>query len=162
MDLSTLHIVDCGDISAGFTFEEALGKLTLHVSDMLRRGAIPIVLGGTSDIFYHNAASLMSVAGGNIAVVTIDSRLNVRSMVSSIRFCCSYDDSTVIFIRQASEGGRSLLGASTRALLEDIRFCPPRDGLDSRCSCDNRFVVFGAQVRSLHISLAHLGVNVIT
>ena len=42
-----------------------------------------------------------------------------------------------------------------RRLLDDRRFCPPRDGLGSMPSCDGRFVAFGAQVNGLLFCLFH-------
>ena len=45
---------------------------------MIRRGGIPFVLGGSSEQCVCVAAGLMSVMGGGIGIVNINSQLDVR------------------------------------------------------------------------------------
>eukprot|EP01041_Mallomonas_annulata_P001723 gene1723-3336_t len=124
IDLSHIRFVDIGDISLGMALEEAQSRLTQTVTEIIRRGALPIVIGGSADLSYYNASALMSVAGGNIGVVSIDSRLGVRP---------------------PNMEGKTHSGTPFRQLLEDTRFCSPRDGLNSMPSCEGKFVSFGAQ-----------------
>eukprot|EP01041_Mallomonas_annulata_P004139 gene4139-8227_t len=124
-DLSHLTIVDKGDVPPGLLLNEAYSRLIDSITSIIYQGSIPIVIGGTSDVSYCSASALMAIAGGNIGVLSVDAYLNADSYINP-------DD------RRPYEG-------AFRRLLEDRRFCPPRDGLGSMPSCEGRFVTFGAQ-----------------
>jgi arginase family enzyme len=47
----------------------------------VRRGAIPFVLGGSSELCAGVAAGLMSAVGGVMGVVNINSQLDVRDQL---------------------------------------------------------------------------------
>jgi arginase family enzyme len=117
-------LCDVGDVPLGLHLEEALARLGDNVADIIRRGGVPLVLGGSGDMSYANAAGLMTVAGGNIGIISVDSQLNVTP--------------------QRSESKIQTTSAS-RLLLSDTRFCPPREGLMSEPWCDGKFVQVGAQ-----------------
>jgi len=124
LDLTNLRIIDIGDITVGMAVEEAQTRLSQTVTEIIRRGAFPIVIGGSGDLSYYNASALMSVAGGNTGIVSVDSKLAVRP---------------------PNMEGKTHSGTPFRQLLEDTRFCSPRDGLTSMPSCEGKFVAFGAQ-----------------
>lgn len=109
IDLSATKLLDIGDVLAGKSHEDCKNNLSATVSEVISRGGIPIVVGGTSDQLYHSVAGVMSVAGGAIGVITISSHLDSK-------------------------------------LLDDVRFCPPRNGLNSVPTCEGRYIRFAAQV----------------
>ena len=48
------------------------------VAEVIRRGGIPFILGGSSEQCMCVAAGLISVMGGDIGIVSINSQLDVR------------------------------------------------------------------------------------
>eukprot|EP00602_Paraphysomonas_sp_CaronLab_P005227 CAMPEP_0185037454 /NCGR_PEP_ID=MMETSP1103-20130426/31911_1 /TAXON_ID=36769 /ORGANISM="Paraphysomonas bandaiensis, Strain Caron Lab Isolate" /LENGTH=700 /DNA_ID=CAMNT_0027575435 /DNA_START=22 /DNA_END=2124 /DNA_ORIENTATION=- len=124
LDLSALCILDIGDIPIGLALEEALSRLDEVVGEIVRRGGVPLVLGGSEDQSYATAAGLMGVAGGSIGVISVNSQLNVDYMASE---------------------GKIEAACATRLLLSDTRFCPPKDGLRSEPWCDGKFIAYAAQ-----------------
>ena len=123
-DLGNLLLIDIGDIPVGLTLDEAHARLALIIAEIVHRGGIPFVIGGSNDMSYFSAAGLMTVAGGSIGVANICSQLHVKPPNSDNKIHS---------------------GSTYRLLLEDTRFCPPRNGLSSMPSCDGRFVSFGCQ-----------------
>jgi hypothetical protein len=81
VDLSKTNILDVGDVPFGLSLEEALSRLNDAIVELIKRGAVPIVLGGSQDQSYPIAGGLMDVVGGNIGVVNINSRLSVNQLV---------------------------------------------------------------------------------
>ena len=67
-------------------------RLVSTVAEVIRRGGIPFVLGGSSEQCVCIAAGLMSVMGGGIGIVNINSQLDVRpSNVSAyVCVCCQH------------------------------------------------------------------------
>ena len=124
IDLSDVVIYDVGDITPGLPIEEANGRLAATIAEIVRRGAVPFVLGGSTELCYGVAVGLMAVAGGAVAVLHLSPQLDVRPAMPSDP-------------KYAHPG-------PFRQLLEDARFCPPRSGLSNH-SCDGRLVIFGAQ-----------------
>ena len=124
LDLGNLLMIDIGDIPVGLTLDEAHARLALIVAEVIHRGGIPFVLGGSNDLSYFNAAGLMTVAGGSVGVVNVSSQLHVKP---------------------ANADNKIHSGSTYRLLLEDTRFCPPRNGLSSMPSCDGKLLTFGCQ-----------------
>lgn len=87
-DLSQLKIMDVGDILGGKVLEEARSNLTCTIVELLARGSIPFVVGGTNDMVYSSLNGLMSIASGNIASVHVSSQADLRLFDDS-RFCSS-------------------------------------------------------------------------
>lgn len=56
-------------------------RLVSTVAEVVRRGAIPFVLGGSSELCAGVAAGLMSAVGGVMGVVNINSQLDVRDQL---------------------------------------------------------------------------------
>jgi hypothetical protein len=84
IDLSRLQILDVGDVPLGLTLEDALSRLDDSIIDVIQRGGLPIVLGGSGDLAYACASGLMTACGVPIAVVDINSSLNMDPLVPSL------------------------------------------------------------------------------
>jgi hypothetical protein len=84
IDLSRLQILDVGDVPLGLTLEDALSRLDDSVIEVFQRGAVPIVLGGSGDLSYACASGLMTATGVPIAVVDVNSSLNMEPLVCSL------------------------------------------------------------------------------
>ena len=112
------------DITPGLPIEEANGRLAATIAEIVRRGAVPFVLGGSTELCYGVAVGLMAVAGGALAVLHLSPQLDVRPAMPN--------------------DPKYVHPGPFRQLLEDARFCPPRSGLSNH-SCDGRLVIFGAQ-----------------
>jgi len=125
-EASKVVICDVGDVPIGLPIEVAQQRLAAMIAELLQLGAIPFVIGGSSDQCYHNIIGLMAVSGGQIGVLHVNSTLGVKQTTSIV-------------------DSRATSGSAFRNLLDDPLFCPPRNGLASKKYCDNRFVVFGAQ-----------------
>jgi hypothetical protein len=82
IDLSNINILDVGDVPFGLSLEDALSRLNDAIVELIKRGAVPVVIGGSQDQSYPIAGGLMDVVGGNIGVVNINSRLSVNQLVS--------------------------------------------------------------------------------
>lgn len=87
IDLSSLNILDVGDIPLGLALEEAHTMLAETIAEIVRLGGVPVLLGGSRDQVYFSAAGLMSVAGGAIGSISIAPQLDVRPLV---RIICNY------------------------------------------------------------------------
>jgi hypothetical protein len=90
IDLSRLQILDVGDVPLGLTLEDALSRLDDSVIEVFQRGAVPIVLGGSGDLAYACASGLMTAAGVPIAVVDVNSSLNMEPLVFSFLLFLSF------------------------------------------------------------------------
>ncbi len=86
VDLSNLKILDIGDVIAGKASDETKVNLVTTVSELVVRGGIPFIIGGTNELIYSSVSGLMTVAGGNVASVNVSARLNTRLLDDS-RFC---------------------------------------------------------------------------
>ena len=101
IDLSSLTIVDAGDIPMLGSLEEAHSQLTHRVSAIIQAGGIPFVVGGGNDQSYPNACALMEAKSGEkIGAINIDAHLDVRPL----------------------KDGQAHSGSPFRLLLEDSRF----------------------------------------
>lgn len=84
LSVSGIRILDIGDVPLGLTLEDALSRLDDTVSEIVRRGGLPLVIGGSGDLSYACTAGLMSVLGSAIGVVKVDSRLNMSILVRAM------------------------------------------------------------------------------
>ena len=55
------------------------------VAEVIRRGGIPFVLGGSSEQCSGVAAGLIGVLGGSVGVLSIHSHLDLRPSVVSLK-----------------------------------------------------------------------------
>jgi arginase family enzyme len=124
VDIGNVQLIDIGDIPVGLTLDEAHARLAQVVAEVIHRGGTPFVIGGSNDMSYFSAAGLMAVAGGSMGVANVSSQLHVKPPNSDNKIHS---------------------GSTFRLLLEDTRFCPPRNGLSSMPSCDGKLLNFGCQ-----------------
>ena len=128
LSIANVLIVDIGDIPVGLTLDEAHSRLALVIAEIVQRGGIPFIIGGSCDMSYFSAAGLMTVTGGGLGVLNVTSQLNVKP---------------------PNNDNKIHSGSTFRLLLEDTRFCSPalRNGLapSSPASCEGKFVAFGCQ-----------------
>ena len=126
IDISSIPLADAGNVPKNLSLNEAHQVLASVVSKVLSYGAIPIVIGGSSDQSYYSVLGLISVIGGNIGVAVVNSALSVKGLGSDIdKTMCA--ETTVL------------------NLLEDAKFSPPINGIGSMNNCEGRLVVFGCQ-----------------
>ena len=64
--------------------DEANTRLAATIAEIVRRGAIPFVLGGSCELCYGLAVGIMSVAGGGIGVAYVSSQLDVKPPMMSV------------------------------------------------------------------------------
>jgi hypothetical protein len=158
IDLSRLQILDVGDVPLGLTLEDALSRLDDSIIDVIQRGGLPIVLGGSGDLAYACASGLMTACGVPIAVVDINSSLNMDPLVPSP----SPPHLTSLLLPSPSSPipqrieQKVEVASTNRLLLNDARFCPPKDTSANGTGyyephCEGRFVIYGAQVRILSL-----------
>jgi len=126
LDVSGIPFVDAGNVPRNLSLSEAHQFLASVVSKVLSNGAIPIVIGGSSDQSYYSVLGLISVIGGNIGVAVVNSGLSVKGLGIDI-------DKT------------SLAETAVLNLLEDAKFSPPVNGIGSMNHCEGRLVAFGCQ-----------------
>lgn len=84
-DITSLKIVDVGDVQSGMPLQEAYNSLTEIVAEVVQRGGIPIVLGGPSEISTFAAQGLMSVCTAPIAHMNVAPVVDPR-ILDDIRF----------------------------------------------------------------------------
>ena len=67
-------------------------RLISTVAEVIRRGGIPFVLGGSSEQCVCIAAGLINVMGGGIGIVNINSQLDVRpsNVRAYVCVCCQH------------------------------------------------------------------------
>eukprot|EP00604_Paraphysomonas_vestita_P000040 CAMPEP_0174826140 /NCGR_PEP_ID=MMETSP1107-20130205/43560_1 /TAXON_ID=36770 /ORGANISM="Paraphysomonas vestita, Strain GFlagA" /LENGTH=475 /DNA_ID=CAMNT_0016058651 /DNA_START=694 /DNA_END=2121 /DNA_ORIENTATION=+ len=129
IDLSRIPILDVGDVPVSLNLEDALSRLDDSITEILNRGAVPIVIGGSGDLAYACASGLMTSSGAPIAVVDVNSSLNMDPLR----------------VEQKIE-----VASTNRLLLSDTRFCPAKDTTSNGMGyfephCEGRFVIYGAQ-----------------
>ena len=77
-DFAELSIIDLGDIVPGPSLEEAHRRMAQLIREIMDKGGLPIILGGSKDVMLSgvmgSAASLWSK--GTIGMVAVDSSLN--------------------------------------------------------------------------------------
>ena len=98
-----LTISDGGDINANLSLEEAHQQLEERVTQLIKNGKIPFVVGGGNDQSYPNASALLNNVDSHksIFVINIDAHLDVRPL---------------------KEGNKPHSGSPFRQLIEDQRF----------------------------------------
>ena len=85
VDLSNVKIVDVGDIQGGMPILDAFKSLTEVVAELIQRGALPIIIGGSFDISPYIASGLMFVASNPIGCININPSIDA-SLLDDHRF----------------------------------------------------------------------------
>jgi len=101
VDVSTLSIINSGQIESGLVLEDAHTVLRKQVAHVISKQGVPFVVGGSNDQSYLNAAALLDVyPEAKVLVINIDAHLDVRPQ----------------------KDGMEHSGSPFRRLLEDERF----------------------------------------
>ena len=91
VDLSQLKFFDIGDIPNSGT-SDPKSVLGQSVSDIISRGSIPFVIGGSNDTFPNIvSSSFVSLGGSNAAVVNISPVLDA-GVLNDLKFCPQRSD----------------------------------------------------------------------
>ena len=80
VDLTSLRLLDLGDVRIEGSLEDTQAALGEVVGAVLRKGAIPVVLGGGHETAYGHYLGYVA-AGGEVAVVNVDAHLDVRPLI---------------------------------------------------------------------------------
>jgi formiminoglutamase len=78
VDLATSGILDLGNVRVADTLEEAQTRLGQVVGEVLRAGAVPIILGGGHETAYGHYLGFVA-AGIECGILNYDAHLDVRS-----------------------------------------------------------------------------------
>ena len=82
IDIRCIDFRDAGDIVVGQNLEETHVNITNKVKDVLRKGYLPIIVGGGNDQSFPNACALIETFDtGRIGVVNIDAHLDARPLI---------------------------------------------------------------------------------
>ncbi|MBI1752539.1 MAG: formimidoylglutamase [Acidobacteria bacterium] len=76
--LGPLRFWDAGDVPADAPYQAFLDAASTTVSACVRRGALPIVVGGGHDCSYGNYLGLCDALGEAPAVIAVDAHLDMR------------------------------------------------------------------------------------
>ncbi len=83
--LSDIRIVDCGDVDiAYYDLDQNFATITDNVRTLLRRGALPVLLGGDHSVTFPIVRAFEEV--GPIGLVQIDAHLDYIDEVCGVRF----------------------------------------------------------------------------
>lgn len=83
--LSDVRIVDCGDVDiAYYDLDQNLATITENVRTLLRRGALPVLLGGDHSVTFPIVRAFEEV--GPIGLVQIDAHLDYIDEVCGVRY----------------------------------------------------------------------------
>lgn len=83
IDISGVKFFDVGDVLNGKTLDESKANLSATVTEIVTRGAIPFIMGGSNDQSYHAIAGMLAIAAGPIGVIHISAQLDVRLLEDS-------------------------------------------------------------------------------
>ena len=87
IDLAVTKMFDVGDVLGGKNSEETKLNLTATVTELISRGGIPFVVGGSADQVFHNALGLVAgVNSSNVGVLCISAQLDSR-LLDDPKFC---------------------------------------------------------------------------
>jgi hypothetical protein len=165
IDLSSLKLVDVGDIIGGKVMEDCRNNLLLVTSELLARSSFPMLLGGCHEMIYPAVKATLNTVQGEIAIVTIGSKFDVRILedmhfmnnasssnnyncISSTNigsFSSSFSSATTAIpvIPAVSLGSLEVISPSDTATVHMNNSNNTNNAID----CGGRLVVFGAQVR---------------
>lgn len=120
VDLSLLPIMDVGDVLAGQSRGETKALLSTTVSELLLRGSVPFLVGGSRDQTYFSAMGLVAASGVCVGVMNVSAQVDCK-ILDCPEFCAPSSSPTTMNGRVALSPNRSQ-------------------------NCYGRYVQFGAQV----------------
>lgn len=86
IDLTAVKFMDVGDVLAGKTMEETKAILSTTVTELISRGSVPFVVGGTMDQSYYTALGLIGAAGCSVGVMSVSAQIDHRLLLHD-SFC---------------------------------------------------------------------------
>eukprot|EP00762_Andalucia_godoyi_P006700 ANDGO_06152.mRNA.1 Formimidoylglutamase len=117
-------VSDAGDV-VGDSLEEAHAHLEQMVTQIVRRGGIPFIVGGGNDQSYPNAAGVLNVLTErrqSLGVVNIDAHLDVRPLKPVSQLSDAAKATLPPALVHGADGLVAHSGSPFRKLLEDPRF----------------------------------------
>lgn len=120
-DMSKLKLLDVGDVLGGKSIDDCRTNLSATVVELLIRGGLPFVIGGSNDLISSVVHGILNlVPSGNLSCITIGSHADLR-VIDDTRFSVA-----------RTPGGSEV-------------------NKDRDETCDGRYVLFGAQVCHLYL-----------
>ena len=138
--LSGVKLFDVGDVLYGKSPEDTRMKLAVTVSEVLSKGALPFIVGGTRHLTYFHHLGAMSVTGGDVGIICISATLGMEETIRLLednRFCVSDPNSPP----QQQQPPASV---TTEESLDSIS--------NNAGSCQGKYARFAAQVLMYNVS----------
>lgn len=85
-DLSKLKVIDIGDVLIGKCPEETKNNLSTTISELVSRGTVPFIVGGSNELIYPCLHGLLNAEGGNIIHIMISAHGDIK-ILDDPRFC---------------------------------------------------------------------------
>lgn len=86
LDLAEQPIIDVGDVLAGQSRSETQNLLSTTISELLLRGSVPFLVGGSRDQTYHSAMGLVAAAGVCVGVMNLSAQVD-STILDCPEFC---------------------------------------------------------------------------
>jgi hypothetical protein len=83
IDLSKMKILDVGDVLAGKNPEETKNNLSTTISELILRGSIPFVIGGSLDLSYYSISGLLNGSGNRVATIYVSAHGDIKILEDS-------------------------------------------------------------------------------
>lgn len=113
-DMSKLRVLDVGDILGGKQAEEGRTNLTMVLSELLQRGGVPFVIGGSNDLVYPSWKSAVALSKVPVSIVSLGSRVEPRILDDLVQL--SSADETGAESKSPEVGTYVLFGAQGSSL----------------------------------------------
>jgi hypothetical protein len=117
IDLSKMKVLDVGDVLAGKNSEETKSNLSTTISELILRGSVPFVIGGSLDLSYYSISGLLTGSGNRVATIYVSAHGDIKILEDS-RFYGSRSPNSQI----SCQGRYVSFGAQVSALLA-VCFC---------------------------------------
>lgn len=114
-DMSKLRVLDIGDILGGKVVEEGRSNLNAVVSELLRRGGIPMLIGGSNDLVYPSWKSAFSLSKSPLSIISLGSKVENRIFDDLVQLTSSSDENPTD--SKASEAGTYCLFGAQGSVL---------------------------------------------
>lgn len=136
-DMSKLRVLDVGDILGGKQAEEGRANLSMVLTELLLRGGVPFLIGGSNDLVYPSWKSATGLSKVPVSIVSLGSKVEPRILDDLVQLSSTDETSTeskspevgtyVLFGAQgsslSSEEARSFVSKGGRLcwLLKELR-----------------------------------------
>jgi arginase family enzyme len=112
-DMSKLRVLDVGDVLGGKIIDECRSNLTAVVTELLKRGGIPVIIGGSNDLLYPSVKGASTVSKAPISVISLGSKVDSRLFDD---FSQSIESSEAHFVENRVISDYALFGAQGNIL----------------------------------------------